>query len=138
MSDYKRLKEVREENRYTQKEFAEILDLKQAKVRDIEVGRGKLSMEILVKIEDEFNINLRWLLTGRGNKYLNEDAANVNVHNHNGNVAVNGTITVNTKDYTNGEEIKELLELLKDVPKSWIDKILVKLKKSLNAIDEEF
>ena len=138
MSDFKRLKEIREEKRYTQKEFADILDLKQAKIRDMEVGRGKVSTEIALKIEDEFNINLRWLLAGRGDKYLNKDTSNVSVNNHSGNVAVNGTVTINTKDYADSEEIRELLELLKEVPKSWIDKILVKLKKSLSAIDDEF
>jgi transcriptional regulator with XRE-family HTH domain len=132
-----RIKEIRTDNKLTQEEFANRLSLKQAKVRDIEAGKQKVSVEIAISIEDKFNINLRWLLTGRGEKYLG-DCNGINVNNKNGNVAVNGTITVNTHDYADSEEIKELLELLKDVPKSWIDKILIKLKKSLKAIDEEF
>jgi DNA-binding XRE family transcriptional regulator len=134
-----RFKEVREENRYTQKEFAKILNLKSWQTcKSIETFKQKISIDMATKIEDEFNINLRWLLTGRGAKYLNEDTSSVNVNNHNGNVAVNGTITINTKDYADSQEIKELLDILKDVPKSWIDKVLKKLKKALTAIDEEF
>ena len=139
MSEHLRLKEVRTEKKFTQKEFAEILNLTNWQVvKNIEIGTRKISPEIAIKIEDEFNINLRWILTGRGEKYLNSDTNSVNVNNHNGNVAVNGTITISTKDYADSNEIKELLELLKDVPKSWVDKIIVKLKKSLEAIDNEF
>ncbi len=49
-----------------------------------------------------------------------------------------GSIVINTKDYVDGDEIKELLELLKDVPKSWVQNIIEKLKKSLDAIDGDF
>jgi len=137
MSDYKRLKEVREEKRYTQKDFAEHIDLKQAKIRDIEVGRGKISTDIALKIEDEFNINMRWLLSGRGDKYLNKDSNYVNVNNHNGNVAVNGTITIQTKDYADNDEIKEVLDLLKYASKPLLDKFVEKLKK-IKQDTEEF
>jgi len=132
-----RLKEIRTDLKLTQKDFAYSLDLAHAKIRDIEAGKAKITIEIATRIEDKFKINLRWLLTGRGDKYLN-DCNGISVNNQNGNVAVNGKITINTHDYADSEEIKELLELLKDVPKSWIDKILIKLQKSLKAIDDEF
>jgi transcriptional regulator with XRE-family HTH domain len=132
-----RIKEIRTDNKLTQEEFAINLNLKQTKIRDIEAGKQKVSVEIAENIEDIYKINLRWLLTGRGDKYIG-DCNGINVQNHNGTVAVNGTITINTNDYADSDEIKELLEILKDVPKSWIDKILIKLQKSLKAIDEEF
>jgi len=86
------------------------------------------------------NINLNWIQTGKGEIFILEDAPKISVNNSN-NVAVNngnGTITINTKDYVDSNEIKELLELLKDVPKSWIHNIIERLKKSLNAIDNDF
>jgi len=135
MANY-RLKEVRTDNKLTQEEFASKLGLKQAKIRDIEYGKQKVSVEIASNIEDKFNINLRWLLTNRGDKYLNDNNNGINVNNSN--IAINGVIKVNTNDYADSEEIKELLELLKEVPKSWIDKILLKLKKQLQAFDEDF
>ena len=134
-----RLKEVRTDNKLTQEEFASRLDLKQAKIREIEGFRQKLTIEIATKVEDEFQINLRWLLTGRGDKYLNDSNNAVKVQNKSGNVAVNGNIiTINTKDYADSVDMKELLELLKQVPKPWIEKILLKLKNHIKAFEEDF
>jgi len=133
-----RLKEIREDNKLTQKEFAECINLKHEKIRDIENDKAKVTVEIAVAIEDKFNINLRWLLSGRGNKFINEEHS-INLNNRDGNIAINGSnININKNDYSNFEDIKELLFLLKEVPKSWIPKINEKLKKSLNEIDEIF
>ncbi|MCG3667474.1 helix-turn-helix transcriptional regulator [Aliarcobacter butzleri] len=133
-----RLKEIREDNKLTQKEFAECINLKHEKIRDIENDKAKVTVEIAVAIEDKFNINLRWLLSGRGNKFINEEHS-INLNNRDGNIAINGSnININKNDYSNFEDIKELLFLLKEAPKSWIPKINEKLKKSLNEIDEIF
>ena len=132
-----RLKEVRTDNKMTQDEFASELKLKQAKIRDIEYGKQKVSIEIASDIEDKFNINMRWLLSGRGDKYLNKDSNYVNVNNHNGNVAVNGTITIQTKDYADNDEIKEVVDLLKYASKPLLDKFVEKLKK-IKQDTEEF
>ncbi len=123
-----RLKEIRTDNKLTQEEFATKINLKQAKIREIEGDRQKVSVEIAEKIEDEFNINLRWLLTGRGDKYLADCGNKINVNNKNGNVAVNGTITINTHDYAD-DEIRELIELLKYAGKPMLDNFVEKLKK---------
>lgn len=134
-----RLNEIRTDNKLTQDEFAIKLDLKQAKIREIEGGRQKVNIEIATKIEDEFNINLRWLLTGRGDKYLG-DCNSVNVSNgNNSDIAINGSsiIKIDTNDYTDSHEIKELLELLKEVPKIWIDKILKSTKEKLKVFEED-
>ncbi|MCG3703772.1 helix-turn-helix transcriptional regulator [Aliarcobacter butzleri] len=133
-----RLKEIREDNKLTQKEFAECINLKHEKIRDIENDKAKVTVEIAVAIEDKFHINLRWLLSGRGNKFINEEHS-INLNNRDGNIAINGSnININKNDYSNFEDIKELLSLLKEAPKSWIPKINEKLKKSLNEIDEIF
>ena len=132
----KRFKEIRTDNKLTQEEFANKLNLKQAKVREIEGGRQKILIEIAIELEDKFNINLRWLLSGRGNKYLNEDLNQVNVNNHNGNVAVNGTITIKTKDYADNDEIKEIVDLLKYAGKPLLDKFVEKLQKVKQDTEE--
>ena len=108
-----RVRQIRENNHLTQKQFAECLDLKHEKIRDIENDKQKLNIEIAQKIEDKFNINLRWLLTGRGDKY----------------------IICYCKD---NEEINELLTVLQDVPKSWITSITERVKKSLLVIEKDF
>lgn len=135
-----RLKEIREDSKLTQKEFAECINLKQEKIRDIENDRAKVTVEIAESIEDKFGINLRWLLSGRGEKFINDNfSSKINVNNRDGNIALNGgSININKEDYSNIEEIRELLDLLKDVPKSWIPKLIEKLRTSLNKIDDIF
>ena len=136
MSAYKRFKEIRKELNLTQKEFSEKLGFKDKLSNMIEAGRQKVTPEIALKIEDKFGISGWWLLTGRGEKYLKNNK--INVLNSN-NVAINNSkIVINKSDYNDFDEIKELLELLKDVPKSWIRKIIDKLKNTLKKIDEEF
>jgi len=136
VSAYKRFKEIRKELNLTQKEFSEKLGFKDKLSNMIEAGRQKVTPEIALKIEDKFGISGWWLLTGRGEKYLKNNKINVSNSN---NVAINNSkIVINKSDYNDFDEIKELLELLKDVPKSWIRKIIDKLKNTLKKIDEEF
>ena len=93
-------------------------------------------MEILLF---KYNINLNGLLSGDGEMFL-KDCNGVNINNgNNSNVAINSNqIILNKSDFIDGDEVDELVQLLKEVPKSWLDKILIKLKKSLSAIDDEF
>ena len=114
-----RVKQIRENNHLTQKQLAECLDLKHEKIRDIENDKQKLNIEIAQKIEDKFNINLRWLLTGRGDKYITSNLDKI----------------CYCKD---NEEINELLTVLQDVPKSWITSITERVKKSLLVIEKDF
>lgn len=73
MTAGERLQNIRLENNYKhQPDFAKILKVKGTKVKDMEINRVKIPLEIAELIEDLFNINLRWLLTGRGEKYLSK------------------------------------------------------------------
>ncbi|MCT7524500.1 helix-turn-helix domain-containing protein [Aliarcobacter cryaerophilus] len=138
---HRRFTEVREKLDFKKSEFAEELGIKSFNIRDIESGKQKIPIELAEMMEEKFSISGWWLLTGKGEMFIvNNKSSSVNVNNSN-NVAVNngnGTITINTKDYVDSNEIKELLELLKDTPKSWIHNIIERLKKSLNAIDNDF
>jgi len=109
------------------------------------IKRESIPLKIINRIVEGKNVSYDWLLTGKGEKFLNDensisDSININnVDNKNGNLAVNGNIMINTKDYNvSNNEIEELLELLKDVPSSWIRNIIQKLKKSIEAIDNDF
>jgi transcriptional regulator with XRE-family HTH domain len=128
-----RLKEVRAQLGDTQKEFSIKLNLQPTKIKDIETGRHKLSNEIACLINDIFDINLTWLLTGKGSMLLNEDKVTATINNggvvmngniHNG----NGDIYINKKDFENGSEIEELVELLKYAPPTLINNMTKKLK----------
>ncbi|NDV46292.1 helix-turn-helix domain-containing protein [Paludibacter sp. 221] len=52
--------------------FSEIIGLEQKTVNNYLKGRRKPSLEFLVKIHEVLNINLDWLITGRGEMQLKE------------------------------------------------------------------
>lgn len=56
----KRFKQIREENHYTQSDFAKILQIKNS-TADIERGKTKISGKVVAKLLQEFNINPLWL-----------------------------------------------------------------------------
>jgi transcriptional regulator with XRE-family HTH domain len=61
-----RIKKVREILGLTQEAFGERLGFKQAKIKDIETGKQKVTPEIALDIERKFHYSFRWLLTGEG------------------------------------------------------------------------
>ncbi len=65
----KRFKQVREENHFTQSEFAKILDIKKS-TADIERGKTKISGKVVVKLLQEFAINPLWLFGKSDQKIL--------------------------------------------------------------------
>ena len=136
---YERFIIAREKLGFNKTKLAEELGIKSFNIRDIESGKQKIPIELAEIFEEKFSISGWWLLTGKGNMFIDDNqSSSINVNNSK-NVAVNngnGTITINANDYVDSNEIKELLELLKDVPKSWIKNIIERLKKSLNAIED--
>ncbi|WP_373057149.1 XRE family transcriptional regulator [Zunongwangia sp. H14] len=67
--EIKHFKEVREENNFTQTEFAEVLGVKNS-TADIERGRTKLSGKVVAELLRQFGINPLWLFGDSGQKYL--------------------------------------------------------------------
>ncbi|WP_025741194.1 XRE family transcriptional regulator [Aquimarina pacifica] len=56
----KRFKEIREENHFTQSDFAKILQIKNS-TADIERGKTKISGKVVARLLQEFSINPLWL-----------------------------------------------------------------------------
>lgn len=67
--DVKRFKEVRDENNFTQAEFAALLGIKNS-TADIERGRTKLSGKVVAELLRQFGINPLWLFGESNQKYL--------------------------------------------------------------------
>ncbi len=67
--EIKHFKEVREENNFTQAEFAELLGVNNS-TADIERGRTKLSGKVVAGLLSNFGINPLWLFGESGQKYL--------------------------------------------------------------------
>jgi len=127
----------------TQKQLAEVLGISHAAI-DSWKHSNKLPnryKRYLNNIDnkkiDQIQIGHR--IVGDGNFVDNN---NISFYNNDKKAIENikrGNITINTKDYhVDNTEIEELLELLKDVPSSWIRSIIQKLKKSIEAIDNDF
>jgi transcriptional regulator with XRE-family HTH domain len=60
-----RIKYLRGEK--TQSEFAAIIGATKQKISNYEAGIIKPSFEILEQIAEKLNVNINWLLTGKGN-----------------------------------------------------------------------
>jgi len=94
------------------------------------------STKVLSALADILGVSTDYLL-GKDLPLQNSQININNVDNKNGNFAINGNLTINTKDYNvDNTEIEELLELLKKVPNSWIRNIIKKIKMSLQALEE--
>lgn len=59
-----RIKQIRKENKLTQKEFAERLGIKQNTVASYEMGRIRISDSVIISICREFNIREEWIRNG--------------------------------------------------------------------------
>ena len=62
-----RIKEIREKTNMKQKEFATVIQCSPSYLSDIEHGRVKPSLELIVKICQKFSIHADWLLLGKNN-----------------------------------------------------------------------
>lgn len=68
--EIKRFKEIREDNQFTQTEFAERLGIKSS-TADIERGRTKLSGVVVTELLNQFGVNPLWLFGKSHQKFLN-------------------------------------------------------------------
>ncbi len=66
--EFFRFKEIRTENKYTQQEFAELLEIPSS-TADIERGKTKITGQVVVKLLKLFDINPLWLYGESAIKY---------------------------------------------------------------------
>jgi len=67
--EIKRFKEIRDDNNYTQSEFAELLGIKNS-TADIERGRTKLSGKVISELLRQFGVNPLWIFGDSTQKHL--------------------------------------------------------------------
>ena len=68
-----RLRAVRKEFGFGQNEFGERLGVNQNALSQYENGNRKLPDEIMQKLAEIFDVNINWLLTGKGEMFLCDD-----------------------------------------------------------------
>lgn len=66
-----RLKCIREELNLMQKDFAGELGISAPSLSEIETGRNRPGIELLVKLAERFNVNLYYILLGIGEMFAN-------------------------------------------------------------------
>ena len=66
----KRIKEIRNDKKLNQREFAKRLTLSQNHISYFEKGIRKITEKFINDLCKEYNVNKEWLLTGTGEKYI--------------------------------------------------------------------
>ncbi len=64
-----RIKLIREKLHLLQKDFANELGISAPSLSEIETGRNKPGLELIVKLADKFNVNFYYLLSGKGEMF---------------------------------------------------------------------
>lgn len=59
---FKRLKDLREDNDYLQKDIAKILGISQQYYSQYELGRYTMPIELLIKLAKEYKVSLDYLV----------------------------------------------------------------------------
>jgi len=72
-----RLQLIREKLRYLQKDFAKALDISNASLSEMESGNAKLRFELIYNLTRSFNVNINYLLHGKGPMFLPEGIFNM-------------------------------------------------------------
>jgi len=67
---YERIKEVRKKLELSQVEFSERIFLSKSFYGDIEIGKKKLNERIIFIISKQFNVNIEWIKTGKGQMFI--------------------------------------------------------------------
>ena len=66
ISTIDRLKKIRANAALTQIEFAESVNMKREAYASVEIGKANMTQTLLGELARVYNININWLLTGRG------------------------------------------------------------------------
>lgn len=65
-----RLKELAKELGITQKQLAKSLDITPQYIITLASGKNNISRKLAQVVQDKYNINSDWIMTGEGNKYI--------------------------------------------------------------------
>src|SRR3990172_113679 len=72
MTSGERLIEFRKHYDLTQKDIAEVFGIKSINISDVENNKQRLTQDQLPLLQERYNLNINWLLTGRGPMLLDD------------------------------------------------------------------
>lgn len=67
-----RLKTIRKNKNLTQAEFGETIGLTKQAIANVESNHSNPSIEFLCKLIEIYNININWLIAGKGDCFINK------------------------------------------------------------------
>jgi SOS-response transcriptional repressor LexA len=68
----KRFGEIREDSHLNKQHFADSIKIPSTTVSDIELSKREPSKDVLLRLASKYRVNLHWMLTGDGEKYVNK------------------------------------------------------------------
>ncbi|MEM9423152.1 MAG: helix-turn-helix domain-containing protein [Spirochaetota bacterium] len=68
-----RLKEIRKDLGYTQKDFSKLISIANTTYCNYENGVSSIPIDLQSKLAEVFDISINWLITGKGSKYLGNE-----------------------------------------------------------------
>ncbi|MDE6470518.1 MAG: helix-turn-helix domain-containing protein [Eubacterium sp.] len=68
---YRRLKDLREDNNFTQTQIAEYLHVKQSTYSQYETGSRDISVNAIDKLSDFYNVSIEYILGRTNNPKMN-------------------------------------------------------------------
>jgi DNA-binding XRE family transcriptional regulator len=77
----KRLKEIRDNAGLKQRAFARKLEVAPSTISETETGNNKPGYDLLLHLVKVFNVNPLYMLTGKGNPYMDADTLNLEKFN---------------------------------------------------------
>ncbi len=82
MNAQARLKKVREKTGLNINSFSSKLGVHQSNISAIENETKDVSKSIAIKLKENFNVSIDWLLTGEGSMFLDEKDSTVSIQNN--------------------------------------------------------
>jgi transcriptional regulator with XRE-family HTH domain len=74
-----RVRKIREALRLSGVDFAAKINMHSSYLSEIESSKRKVGQKIILKIADAYNVNLNWLLLGKGPMFIHPDDQQVNL-----------------------------------------------------------
>lgn len=68
-----RMRAIRKKLGYKQKDFSRELNISPAGLSDIEAGNGKPRHDVIFRLTDKFDVNIYYLLHGRGEMFIGDN-----------------------------------------------------------------
>lgn len=126
MSIGKRIKELRAVLRYTAGELGENLGIPVRTIGSYERGEAQLGAKFLIALNEKHNVNINWLLTGKGNMFISNRTE----------LDINYIAKLKEKFNLQEEEINGLIDILEsDASREMILKFIEIKKGNKEAVD---